>query len=76
MTDDEFKEKFHELWKEFNSSHEYDFLLTIVKFTKDNDPDDLYIIGQGCPVCIVRELNEQVEDGTLIHTSPKEHKIH
>jgi hypothetical protein len=76
MTDDEFRAKFLELWKEYDPDKIKDFLFTMVTFDEANDPDDIYIIGQGCPVCIVRELNEQVEDGTLTHTSPKDHKIH
>ena len=76
MTDDEFHDKFHELWKEYDPERKRDFLFTMISFDDKNQPDDIYIIGIGCPVCIVSELNEQVENGTLSHTQKTGHSIH
>jgi hypothetical protein len=77
MTDDEFRDKLHELWKEYDPEKKHDFLFTIITFNDKNQPDDIFILGFGCPVCIVNELNEQVEDGTLVHHSEKSsHKVH
>jgi hypothetical protein len=75
MTDDEFRDKFHTLWKEYDSERKKDFLLSIVTFDENNEPDDIYVIGFGCPACIISALDEQVEDGTLTH-SQKDHKVH
>ncbi len=77
MTDDEFRDKFKLLMEEYDPNKKKDYLLTIVSFEVDDDqiPDEIFMLGRGCPACIATSLMQQVDDGELLHhDSMKNHK--
>lgn len=79
MTDDEFRDKFKKLMEEYDPSNSKDYLLTIVSFEVENNqiPDEVFMLGRGCPACITTSLAQQVEDGELKHLDlNKNHKVH
>ena len=76
MTDDEFRDKFHELLLEYDPKKKMDFLLAIVEFDETDEPEDIYMLGRGCPACITAALVLQVEDGTLKHSNKDRNRVH
>jgi hypothetical protein len=68
MTFDEFKNQFHKLWTEFDPNLEKEFLLAICEFKEDDQtPDNISILGNGCPSCMVEGLIELEDRGEFGH---------